>query len=118
MTIIRSIAAGLILSTTVLSVASAETFRGRFDVDAYDDTTIDIDVCAPYATLKVEGDGDTDLDFYLYDPRGNKIFADEDLVDWTMVNINHGSNKCQTYAIDIVNFGDVYNRFTITLTEL
>ena len=63
------------------------------------------------AEVAVVGDGDTDLDLYIYDSNGNLITKDEDLSDncycswvpaWT-----------GTFTIKVKNRGDVYNKFVL-----
>ena len=63
------------------------------------------------AEVFVSGDGDTDLDLYIYDENGNLITKDDDYSDdclcrwyprWTGV-----------FKVKIVNRGSVYNRYQI-----
>lgn len=63
------------------------------------------------AEVLVSGDGDTDLDLYIYDENGNLIDSDTDYSDdcycswypkWT-----------GAFKIKIVNRGNVYNRYTM-----
>lgn len=63
------------------------------------------------AEVLVSGDGDTDLDLYVYDSNGNLIAQDSDYSDdcyvrWVPVWTGR-------YTIRIVNRGPVYNRFVI-----
>ena len=61
-------------------------------------------------SVRVVGDGDTDLSLMIYDPEGNIIYNDDEDEDciarftprWTSV-----------YEIHIVNHGDVYNNYTL-----
>jgi hypothetical protein len=67
---------------------------------------------AGLAEIVVVGDGDTDLDLYVYDANGNLIEYDEDYSDDCCVSwvpLWTGA-----YTIRAVNRGRVYNRFTIT----
>mgnify|MGYP003392464767 CR=1 FL=1 len=66
-----------------------------------------VNVCA----VAVLGDGDTDLDLYIYDSNDNLIAYDSDYTDqcycrwvpaWT-----------DTFRIKIVNRGSVYNEFVL-----
>ena len=61
--------------------------------------------------MTVVGDGDTDLDLYVYDQNGNLIDKDVDYTDncvctfvprWTGL-----------FVIKIVNRGSVYNRYVL-----
>ena len=63
------------------------------------------------AEIRIVGDGDTDLDFYVYDTNGNLIGKDDDYSDrasfyWTPRYTN-------TYRFKVKNRGNVYNRFVI-----
>lgn len=63
------------------------------------------------AVVTVVGDGDTDLDLYIYDSNGNLVAQDIDFTDrcvctWT-------PRYTQTYRIKILNRGSVYNRYVL-----
>ena len=63
------------------------------------------------ATVVVSGDGDTDLDLYVYDENGNLVASDTDgsyqcAVSWT-------PRWTGRFTIRIVNRGRVYNRYKI-----
>jgi hypothetical protein len=63
------------------------------------------------AEVLVSGDGDTDLDLYVYDSNGNLITSDTDYSDDCYVRwIPAWTGR---YTIRIVNRGPVYNRFVI-----
>lgn len=63
------------------------------------------------AEVLVSGDGDTDLDLYVYDSNGNLIASDTDYSDDCYVRwIPAWTGR---YTIRIVNRGPVYNRFVI-----
>jgi hypothetical protein len=63
------------------------------------------------AEVLVSGDGDTDLDLYVYDSNGNLITRDDDYSDDCYVRwIPAWTGR---YTIRIVNRGPVYNRFVI-----
>jgi hypothetical protein len=64
------------------------------------------------AIVEIVGDGDTDLDCYVYDEYENLLDYDEDYTDhcilmWT-------PSRTGIYEIWIDNLGDVWNRFTIS----
>lgn len=71
-----------------------ETFRGNED-----------------AVVTVIGDGDTDLDLYIYDMNGNLIVQDIDGTDQCVVVFYPSVTK--TYRIVVRNYGNVYNDFSI-----
>lgn len=59
------------------------------------------------AEILFTGDGDTDLDFYVYDSRGNLIASDTDYTDvagWSWV-----PRSTQQYTFIVENLGSVYN---------
>lgn len=63
------------------------------------------------AEVLVSGDGDTDLDLYVYDSNGNPIASDTDYTDDCYVRwVPAWTGR---YTIRIVNRGPVYNRFVI-----
>lgn len=63
------------------------------------------------AEILVSGDGDTDLDLYVYDSNGNLISSDTDYSDDCYVRwVPKWTGR---YTVRIVNRGPVYNRFVI-----
>jgi len=63
------------------------------------------------ATIVVSGDGDTDLDLYVYDDNGNLIAKDDDYSDDCVVNwIPRWTGQ---FTIKVVNRGNVYNQYVI-----
>ena len=63
------------------------------------------------ARVDVIGDGDTDLDLYIYDQFGNIVASDTDYSDrcvaiWTPIWTG-------VFRLKIVNRGDVFNRYTL-----
>lgn len=61
------------------------------------------------AMARVRGDGDTDLDCYVYDGMERIVALDDDFTDYCV--LNWVPSKQQQYRIVIVNRGDVYNRY-------
>ncbi len=76
-------------------------------------------LCAPSVYLEVRGDGDTDLDFWVTDNRGNQVHSDTDSTDITFATLNSGAsaNNCINYQLRIRNYGNVYNQAEIKLTD-
>ena len=59
----------------------------------------------------VVGDGDTDLDLYIYDQNGNQIASDTDYTDQCVCR--WVPSWTGAFTIRIVNRGAVYNEFAI-----
>lgn len=57
----------------------------------------------------VQGDGDTDLDCWLYDSAGNLVSSDTDLTDYCILP----SPGIGSHQVVIRNWGVVYNDYTI-----
>lgn len=64
------------------------------------------------ACVYVSGDGDTDLDLYIYDSNDNLITSDCDGTDECIVSFT--PRWTGTFKIKIKNWGNVYNRYTLT----
>ncbi len=64
-----------------------------------------------FAEVAVIGDGDTDLDLYVYDENGNLIVSDVDYTDNCYVSWN--PIWTGNFKIKIVNRGGVYNRYVL-----
>lgn len=63
------------------------------------------------AEVAVQGDGDTDLDLYVYDSNGNLVASDEDYSDDCYVNwVPKWTGR---FVVKIVNRGGVPNRFVV-----
>lgn len=63
------------------------------------------------ANLSIIGDGDTDLDFYIYDSRGNLVGSDTDYSDQAYF---YWTPRYDTrYRVKVVNRGNVYNVFRV-----
>lgn len=59
----------------------------------------------------VNGDGDTDLDLYVYDENGNLMGKDIDYSDYCVVSWT--PRWTGPFTIKIKNRGSVYNRYKI-----
>ncbi len=97
------------------ALAQAESFR----VEANDTHTVDISICNPEVYVEVRGDGDTDLDFSVRNPRGDVVHSDYDLTDITFFTLyRQAGSGCEVFPMDVNNLGDVWNRFEVTLTTM
>ena len=63
------------------------------------------------AEVCVSGDGDTDLDLYVYDANGNLIGSDTDYTDECVVRWVPAWTG--TFIVKVVNRGALYNNFAI-----
>ena len=63
------------------------------------------------AEVRIKGDGDTDLDLYIYDSKGNLIVKDEGWTD--SAEVSWTPSKTEQFKIVIKNLGRVYNVFEI-----
>ena len=61
------------------------------------------------AAIRVSGDGDTDLDLYVYDERGNLIASDTDRSDECVVAWT--PRWTGPFIVRVKNLGGVYNRY-------
>lgn len=86
--------------------------RGYYAVSAGCYNDFDVSFVKGYlAEVLVSGDGDTDLDLYVYDSNGNLIAADTDYTDDCYVNwIPAWTGK---FTIRVVNRGRVYNNYVV-----
>ncbi len=64
------------------------------------------------ASVLVSGDGDTDLDLYIYDQYGNLVAKDDDYTDTCLCTWT--PRRTATYRIKIVNRGGVYNHYSLS----
>ncbi len=63
------------------------------------------------AEIAISGDGDTDLDLYVYDSNGNLIVSDTDYSDDCYVSwVPAWTGR---FVVKVVNRGSVYNRYVI-----
>ncbi|MCW5933683.1 MAG: hypothetical protein KIT45_05180 [Fimbriimonadia bacterium] len=65
------------------------------------------------AAVAVSGDGDTDLDMFVYDEQGNLITHDTEPIDECICVWKPTDNG--RYVIKVVNRGAIYNEFGIAM---
>lgn len=63
------------------------------------------------AVVLVSGDGDTDLDLFIYDENGNEICTDEDLTDQLICEWQ--PRWTGNFKVKVKNHGDVYNQYEL-----
>ena len=61
------------------------------------------------ATINITGDGDTDLDIYVFDPSGTEVARDISTDDRETVSFT--ANRTGNYRVEIRNLGNVWNRY-------
>jgi hypothetical protein len=109
MTTLRKIAGAL--TTVVALVCAGPAFASNHRIDAHSTRVIEFYACGDFF-FSARGDGDTDLDFRLYNPRGRLVHSDYDTTDITFGDIDAG---CGTFRLHIENLGRVYNRMELTV---
>jgi hypothetical protein len=63
------------------------------------------------ARVWIIGDGDTDLDLYVYDQRGRLVIKNENKTDNAQVYFS--PQQTESYTVMVKNRGGVYNRFRL-----
>jgi hypothetical protein len=66
-----------------------------------------------FATVSIVGDGDTDLDLFIYDMQGRLVAQGIGPTDRETLTFYVPGNQIQTYRIVVRNLGGVWNRFTL-----
>lgn len=98
-----------------VTVQADSSGAGDYRADANGSIQVDLPVCG-VTRLEVRGDGDTDLDFTINDESGDTVHSDFDLSDVTFATLDP-KGECETYALVVDNLGEVYNEFTVALTD-
>ncbi len=92
--------------------ASGGPKRATTEVKAYATDVISVQFRGgENAVVAISGDGDTDLDLYVYDETGNLIAADTSGSDDCKVRFLPKSKG--TFRIKVKNLGNVYNRYLL-----
>lgn len=64
------------------------------------------------ASVRIRGDGDTDLDCYVYSSGGILMAVDDDYTDYCI--LDWWPSGAETFRIEIHNLGRVYNVYSLT----
>lgn len=64
------------------------------------------------SSIRVDGDGDTDLDCYVYNSAGTLVAYDNDLTDYCILDWYQSSTG--NVRLEIKNLGDVYNEYILS----
>ncbi len=89
---------GKIFKSARVEANSAKTFT--FDIEG-----------SEFTAIYIHGDGDTDLDVYVYDHLGNLLKSGTGASDQELVILF--SDFQQTITVHVVNRGRVYNEFAL-----
>ena len=101
---------GAVMPGLAASIGGAT--RGEYTIAAHSTRTFTRSFYAGEpARVGVHGDGDTDLDLYIYDEAGNLVAVDDDSTD--ICYVEWTPRWTGRFTIRIVNRGDVYNDFEI-----
>jgi hypothetical protein len=101
-------------------IKGLDDVRGRVGGETYHMDTVDAGLTDVYtmrfqggedATIIVSGDGDTDLDLYVYDENDNLIDYDDDGTDDCVVSFT--PRWTGNFKIKVKNLGDTYNSYTL-----
>lgn len=115
----QPIRAGGNSSSSSSSVQRPAPHVQSYRVDANARASLDLNICARMVDIVADGDDDTDLDFFLYGPNGNLVFSDTDFTDVMIYTIDNSGSRgnCQPYRLEVANLGNVYNQYTVTMTD-
>lgn len=100
----------------VRAIGVANTFQIR--AEANSDERYTLRFCTAAVRVQAAGDGDTDLDYWIYDKYGTEVHASVQNSDTTVATLrpNGTPTDCVDYQLRIVNLGNVWNMASITLT--
>jgi uncharacterized protein YfaP (DUF2135 family) len=110
---------GLALATAVfgaVAIGPVNADTRSYRVEASTTKRVTLRLCEERVRVRVTGDTDTDLDFRIIDANGQQLYWDESVSDRTSTTLDNGRG-CNTYTLYVINLGDVYNDFRITLTD-
>jgi hypothetical protein len=86
---------------------------GRDRVLAFDTDRWTVWAPAGAGQIVVDGDGDTDLDCFVYDRFGQLLGMDNDRTDYCIVDFRQRTSG--DIRVEIRNLGRVYNEYTLSL---
>jgi len=112
-TLVASVAAALAMMAPMANASGH-----YYIVDAFSESQITLTLCSQYVDLSVEGDGDTDLDFWVYGPSGELVASDVDVADWTQMRLTNPYFGCVDYILIVRNLGAIYNEYLVNLWDL
>jgi hypothetical protein len=103
------------LSSTVVIMLAAAATAGAYHrisrVEAFDTQTWTVWTAAGTSRIEVKGDGDTDLDCYVYDLSGRLLEKADDKTDHCVIDVSRA--RSGNLRVHVVNLGNVYNRYEL-----
>ncbi|MBL8851849.1 MAG: hypothetical protein JNG89_19410 [Planctomycetaceae bacterium] len=117
MTTRNLIAACAVFASLTASIVNAGHVSGRRELE---DATVNANSSVSYMTtfhggelaeVIIMGDGDTDLDLFVYDENGNLVASDTDTLDFCVCQWT--PNWTGEFTVVVTNLGSVYNQFDI-----
>lgn len=112
--------AGLVAVIGITAPAHAQASR-NYRVEARQQQTVNLTICSPAVRMDVTGDGDTDVDFTVFDTSNAMVYQDLDTDDRTSTTLYSnagGRNGCQTWRLRLNNLGNVWNSVRVTLSDV
>ena len=107
----------VLTSAALLFLAAAAPALAQFvrtdRVIAFDTDVWRVWAAAGQTRVVVNGDGDTDLDCWVYDPYGNLVGSDTDGTDLCIIGFRNPT--AGNLTIRIRNLGGVYNQYNLTV---
>ena len=98
------------LTETIKEISMANTGDFRLNASSYQIHTVFLN--RGYANILLKGDGDTDLDLYVYDDTG-LIAKSECTCDYEKIPIT--IYRSGYFTIKVLNRGNVYNNYSLTV---
>ena len=106
-------ATGAMVALLAGSAAYASQFIGSGRVLPFATDRWNVWTSPGHSQVVVDGDGDTDLDCYVYDRAGRLLGGDDDGTDYCVVTFRRPASG--NVVLDIENRGRVYNAYSITV---
>lgn len=99
---------------TLCATAEGRAASGQISrVEAFDTDIWTIWTTSGSNQVVVDGDGDTDLDCYVYDLSGQLLGKDDDATDYCIVDFYR--RRSGNVKVHIVNLGTVWNRYELSV---
>lgn len=110
---------GLVVAAMLPAAAQAQQSSRSYRVEANSEYWVDLNLCAPSIEFTARGDGDTDVDFTIYDTNNNVVYQDLALNDVTTTTLRPpaGGDRCVTWRLKLNNLGDVWNQVTVEMSN-